>query len=47
VRSVGEPLRILQPQASLWAWSLVAAALLQWLAGMAFVANTWARVRER
>lgn len=28
-------------------WMLVVAALLQWLAGMAFVANTWTRVREK
>jgi hypothetical protein len=26
---------------------LVAAAFLQWLAGIAFVANTWPRVREK
>ena len=26
---------------------LVASALLQWLAGMGFVANTWTRVKER
>lgn len=26
---------------------LALAAVLQWLGGMAFVANTWARVRER
>ncbi len=30
-----------------WSWALVASALLQWLAGMAFVANTWQRVKER
>lgn len=28
-------------------WMLVIAALLQWLAGVAFVANTWSRVREK
>jgi hypothetical protein len=28
-------------------WMLVIAAILQWLSGVAFVANTWARVRER
>ena len=28
-------------------WMLVASALLQWLAGLGFVANTWARVREK
>ncbi len=30
-----------------WGWLIVAAALLQWLAGMAFVANTWPRVKEK
>jgi hypothetical protein len=29
------------------AWMLVLAAVLQWLAGAAFVALTWTRVRER
>ncbi|MFT3895417.1 MAG: hypothetical protein QM730_27650 [Anaerolineales bacterium] len=28
-------------------WALVTAALLQWLSGVAFVANTWKRVREK
>jgi peptidoglycan biosynthesis protein MviN/MurJ (putative lipid II flippase) len=28
-------------------WMLVSAAILQWLSGVAFVANTWARVREK
>lgn len=46
LRVVGEPLTVLQP--SLIANGLVAAsAILQWLAGMGFVANTWARVREK
>jgi ABC-type multidrug transport system permease subunit len=26
---------------------LAASAVLQWLAGMVFVVNTWARVKER
>ena len=30
-----------------WGWLIVAAALLQWLAGMAFVVNTWPRVKEK
>jgi cbb3-type cytochrome oxidase subunit 1 len=30
-----------------WGWLIVAAALLQWLAGMAFVANTWPRVKGK
>jgi hypothetical protein len=28
-------------------WMLVAAALLQWLSGVAFVANTWKRIRVK
>lgn len=30
-----------------WAWVLAFSALLQWIAGMAFVVNTWPRLRER
>ena len=45
-RVMGEPLHLLRPEA-LWAWLTMAAAVLQWLAGMAFVANTWGRVKER
>jgi cbb3-type cytochrome oxidase subunit 1 len=30
-----------------WGWLIVLAALLQWLAGLAFVANTWPRVKEK
>jgi cbb3-type cytochrome oxidase subunit 1 len=32
---------------SLWAILLTLAALLQWLGGMAFVLNSWARVKEK
>ncbi len=28
-------------------WMLVTSAVLQWLSGVAFVANTWVRVREK
>jgi hypothetical protein len=45
-RVVSEPLHTLQP-APLWGWLLVGSALLQWLGGMAFVANTWNRVKEK
>ena len=45
-RVVGEPLHLLRPEA-LWAWLTMLAAVLQWLAGLAFVANTWGRVKER
>ncbi|MCS6843166.1 MAG: cbb3-type cytochrome c oxidase subunit I [Caldilineales bacterium] len=46
LRAVGEPMRTVSP-AALWGWLLVASALLQWLAGAGFVANTWGRVKER
>ena len=45
-RVIGEPLHLLRPEA-LWAWLTMASALLQWVAGMAFVVNTWGRVKER
>jgi hypothetical protein len=28
-------------------WLVALSAVLQWLAGMVFVVNTWARVKER
>lgn len=46
LRVVGEPARAVDP-APLWGWLLAASALLQWLAGAGFVANTWDRVKER
>lgn len=46
VRIIGEPLHILRPEA-LWAWLTLLAAVLQWLAGISFVVNTWARVKGR
>lgn len=45
-RVIGEPLHLLRPEA-LWAWFTILAAGLQWFAGMAFVFNTWGRVKER
>lgn len=45
-RVIGEPLHLLRPEA-LWAWLTVLAAVLQWFAGIAFVVNTWPRVKER
>ncbi|MEW6566563.1 MAG: hypothetical protein AB1449_00055 [Chloroflexota bacterium] len=44
LRVVGEPLAA---RPSGWGWMLVAAAVLQWLAGLAFVFNTWGRIKER
>ncbi len=46
LRVIGEPLHLLRPEA-LWAWLTILAAGLQWFAGMAFVVNTWGRVKER
>jgi hypothetical protein len=30
-----------------WGWALALSAALQWVAGMAFVVNTWPRVKAR
>jgi cbb3-type cytochrome oxidase subunit 1 len=46
LRSFGEPINSLWP-GGVWGWLVVLSAVLQWLAGMAFVSNTWARVKER
>ncbi|MEJ2265466.1 MAG: hypothetical protein P8X95_18630 [Anaerolineales bacterium] len=45
-RVVGEPLTTLHPNTR-WGWLLGISAVLQWSAGVGFVANTWARVKER
>jgi hypothetical protein len=45
-RAIGEPIHSLRPAAP-WGWLVALSAVLQWLAGMAFVVNTWARVKER
>jgi cbb3-type cytochrome oxidase subunit 1 len=46
LRVIGEPGQVIYPGAG-WGWVLAASALLQWLAGMFFVFNTWGRVKER
>ncbi|MGE5222399.1 MAG: hypothetical protein ACM3PY_08180 [Omnitrophica WOR_2 bacterium] len=46
LRVIGEPLDAIQT-GPFWGWTLVISALLQWLAGAAFVANTWSRVKEK
>lgn len=46
LRMIFEPLSNIAPS-SLGGWMLVLAALLQWLSGVAFTANTWKRVREK
>lgn len=33
--------------AAAWGWTLALSAALQWIAGMAFVVNTWPRVKAR
>jgi len=46
LRVIGEPLAATTngPQAG---WLIALSAVLQWLAGMAFVINSWARVKEK
>ena len=46
LRAAGEPMMATQPS-QLVGWLLVLSALLQWLAGMFFFANTWGRVKEK
>jgi cbb3-type cytochrome oxidase subunit 1 len=46
LRAVGEPLVAVYPGGQL-GWMLALSAILQMLAGWGFVANTWARVKER
>lgn len=46
LRVIGEPMNSLEPLTP-WGWLLALSALLQWLAGMAFVANTWQRVKGK
>lgn len=45
LRLVGEPAQAMNP-GPLWGWMLAASAVLQWAGGMAFVINTWGRVKE-
>jgi hypothetical protein len=46
LRIIFEPLQSLTPS-NLSSWMLVSAGILQWLAAVGFVANTWPRVREK
>lgn len=46
LRVLAEPLQAINPQ-PWWGALIVAAAVLQWLGGMAFIANTWPRVKEK
>jgi Cytochrome C and Quinol oxidase polypeptide I len=45
-RLVGEPAQVLLTN-PIWGWVVVLSAVLQWMAGMIFVINTWGRVKER
>lgn len=46
LRAIGEPLNTLQPGWHL-GWTLAISAILQLVAGWAFILNTWGRVKER
>jgi hypothetical protein len=46
LRALGEPVMASLP--SVWiGWLLVTSAVLQWLAGLFFFANTWGRIKEK
>ncbi len=45
LRVIGEPLQAQGAAAA--QWMLVASAVLQWLSGIAFVVNSWGRVKEK
>jgi heme/copper-type cytochrome/quinol oxidase subunit 1 len=46
LRLVGEPAQVLLTN-PIWGWVVGLSAVLQWMAGMIFVINTWGRVKER
>lgn len=46
LRVAGEPL-VSSGEAQLWGWLLGTGSLLQWLAALTFVVNTWTRVKRR
>lgn len=46
LRAVFEPLNTLNPAAG-YGWAVALSAVLQWLAGIGFVLNTWGRVKEK
>lgn len=47
LRALMEPLAVLQAGRAIWGYGLALSALLQWLAGMAYVYNIWNRVRGK
>ena len=46
LRAIAEPLHAVQSTDAL-GFLLVVSAILQWLSGLAFVVNTWPRVKEK
>jgi len=46
LRVLCEPLNAMNPR-GFWGWGLVVSALLQWVAAVLFVYNSWPRVKER
>ncbi len=46
LRAIGEPIQSTQPS-PLSGWTLVLSAILQFLAGLMFVVNSWGRVKEK
>lgn len=46
MRAIAEPIQTMQTS-SFSSWMLVLSAILQFAAGLLFVVNTWARVREK
>jgi heme/copper-type cytochrome/quinol oxidase subunit 1 len=46
LRAIAEPLHAAQVS-QLPGWLLVLSAILQWLSGLTFVANTWPRIKEK
>lgn len=47
LRVIAEPLNALSSPGAFWGWLLATSALLQWIAGLLFVGNTWVRVKEK
>ncbi len=46
LRALAEPFNTLHP-GGVWGWLVGLSAILQWLAGLGFTANAWARVKEK
>ena len=46
LRALAEPAQAVQPL-PVWGVLIVVAAIMQWLGGLAFVVNTWPRVKEK